>query len=230
MPYILMKRNDIPNSTLQVLDLEPNTSQRNYVLDGPGQTLYVNAVTVRPVVTTQPGGGGTPILTHRASEGLAAWFITNIDNGAGAALTGQQALDNANAVLALYGFGDLASAAGALTVAAINGALVAGTITAMQHMEVMDILAGRRYELPAGVQVDSDGATFDVQPAVGADGGPGFAANTLRDLFANDGLPLSFVEGELAGFRANGFVYNNVGGANGEAVAVYNDDGTLYTP
>ena len=44
MPYIIMKRDDIPAATLQVLDLDPNTSLRNLTLDVPGQTKYVNPV------------------------------------------------------------------------------------------------------------------------------------------------------------------------------------------
>jgi hypothetical protein len=52
-----------------------------------------------------------------------------------------------------------------------------------------------------------------------------------RALFLNDGLPLSFVMGELSQFTANSFVYAGVAGdPNGEAVVVYNDDGTFFTP
>lgn len=345
MPYIIMKRSDIPDGTLQVLDMEPNTSQRNYTLDPPGQTKYVNAVENDPVVLT----GTNPIITHRASNGLAAWIITNLNDGTGAAATGtftiaaaapivagdtvtigglytytavagprtpgsndfsiasgtdagiatelaaaindpanqsgavtalltasavgpvvtlnanqdgtagNLALTTSNgagfspvgmaggvdagalsaadantgaaAILALYAFGDLTSAAGTLTLADINGALVGGAaITAAQLPEVLDILAGAKYELPKGVQIDLAGA-WDVQPPVGAEGGPRFVPGTNRPLFLNDGLPLSFVAGELAEFTSSNFVYAGVAGnPNGEAVVVYNDDGTLFTP
>jgi hypothetical protein len=353
MPYIIMKRNDIPDGTLQVLDMEPNTSLRNLTLDGPGQTKYVNAGENDVVVTTQPGGGGTPILLHREARGLAAWFITNVNDGTGAAATGgftvlagnaitgdmatvdataiggpsvtftfvagapavptevtvggsanDSALNLVNAinlvvnglstlvtaaapgggvcsvtadqdgtagnsiattvvsggdltaagatlaggvdanaltaadantnaanVLTLLGFGDLAATASALDLATVNGALATGTLTVAQHRQMLDILAGREYVAPRGVQVDSDGTTFDVQPAVGAVGGPDFVAGSLRPLFNNDGLPLSFVEGQLSVFRDNSFDYAGVAGnPNGEAVVVYNDDGSLYTP
>lgn len=351
MPYIIMKRNDIPDGTLQVLDMEPNVSQRNLTLDPPGQTKYVNAVENDTVVTTGTG----PIVFHREARGLAAWFITNVNDGTGVAasgsysiaagnaadgdtltidttavggpsvvltfraapatpdeiliggtedasatnaanainnplngltpyvvaaapgggppssiditavnvgtagnsitlassganltpagptalaggadanaLTAADANANAAAVLALYAFGDLTSAAGTLQLADINGALVTGTITATQYPDVMSLLAGRKYVAPRGVQVDLDGSTFDVQPPVGSEGGPGFIAESNRDLFLNDGLPLSFVVGELSEFTSNDFVYAGVpGDPNGEAVVVYNDDGTLFTP
>ena len=96
---------------------------------------------------------------------------------------------------------------------------------------MLDILAGRQYQTPRGVQIETAAIVWDVQPAVGASGGPGFVPESNRALFLNDGLPLSFVGGELAGFADSGFVYAGVAGApNGEAVVVYNDDGTFFTP
>lgn len=40
MPYICLVRSDIPPSVLQILDLKPNTSQRSFPYDPPGQTKY----------------------------------------------------------------------------------------------------------------------------------------------------------------------------------------------
>lgn len=355
MPYIIMKRDDVPAGILQVLDLEPNTSQRNYTLDPPGQTKYIDPVENDPVVTYQPAGIGTPILAYTEAYGLAAWFLTNVNDGSGAAatgtisigagnaapgdtasvgtsvlggpnvtftfvagvplsptqvtigatedatsvnlanainnsingltpylsavapgggppsdvdmtaatdgsaqngftlavvganlavsgatfaggadsvaLTGAEANTDAQDVLDLLAFGDLTSAAGVLTLAAINGALTTGQITATQLTQVLDILAGRRYFLPRYVQIDADGSTFSVQPPVGTSGGPGFIPGTLRPIFHTGSLQLSFAVGELSEFTANSFVYAGVpGNPNGEAVVVYNDDGTFYTP
>jgi len=360
MPYIIMKRNDIPDGTLQVTDLEPNTSQRNLTLEPVGQTGYVNAVQNDTVVLYQPGGGGTPILLRWQARGLGAWLGTNVNDGTGVqaqgvmtptltpltgigapyftingvifvatagpippgipgvfdatlplgpgpgtmswdiatrindvvnglngivvatpdvpapgdvlvqavavgtagnaidftdvspfpgeiamvppggflaggadadSLTAAEINTSSAAILALYAYGNLTAGAGVLNLAAINGAMAAGAITAAQLPEVLDILAGRRYVCPKDVQIDADGTTFDVQPPVGTTGGPGFVAGSYRNLFANDGLPLSFVVGQLAQFRDNGFIYRGVAGnPNGEAVVVYNDDGTLYTP
>jgi hypothetical protein len=345
MPYIIMKRNDIPDGILQVLDMEPNTSQRNYTLDPPGQTKYVNAAENQSVVTT----GAGPIIMHRAANGLAGWLITNTNDGTGAAgvgtftvaiatpiipgdtvtvgpqlftavagartpgsndfslasgtdpgiatdlaaaindplnsggvlpplvtavpavavvtitanmdgtagnlalassngagfspvgmaggvdagaITGPDADTGAAAVLALYAFGDLTAAAGTLTLGDINGALVGGAaITAAQLPQVLNLLAGAKYEVPRGVQIEDGGGVWDIQPPVGTEGGPGFVPASNRALFLNDGLPLSFAMGELEEFRDSGFIYAGVAGdPNGEAVVVYNDDGTLFTP
>lgn len=345
MPYIIMKRDDVPAATLQVLDLDPNTSQRNLTLDVPGQTKYVNPVVNETVVTYIPTGMERTIF--RDVRGLAAWFLTNVPDVAGTAasgtfifapgtvdgdtvtiptsaiggpdvtltfrdspssifevqigtavdtntgnlvsvinnpdvgltpyvsaavttpgtvtvtavqdgtaanavvlaesaaaiaaaglaggvdaggMTAAEANANATDVLTLLAFGDLTAAAGALTLGAINGALTAGAITAAQLDEVLDILAGREYFVPAGTLVE-DAGVYEISPAVGTADGPRFIDPTNRILFDNDGLPLSYVVGELAGFIDNGFVYQGVAGnPNGEAVAVYNDDGTLYTP
>lgn len=344
MPYIIMKRNDIPAGILQVLDMEPNESQRNLTLDVPGQTKYVNAVENDTVVTS----GAGPVVSYTAARGLAAWFLTNVNDGTGAAasgtftvtvatpilpgdtvtvgaalftavpgprtpgsddfslasgtdagvaadlaaaindpanaggslvgvvtasaalgvvtvdadndgaagnlvlatsnaggfapvgmaggvdagaLTAADANDNAQDVLDLLAFGDLTAAAGALDLATVNGALTAGALVAAQLTEVLDILAGRVYQMPRGVQIEDGGGVFDIQPAVGADGGPGFVEGSNRPLFLNDGLPLSVAMGQLTQFTSSDFVYAGVAGdPNGEAVVVYNDDGTLFTP
>lgn len=93
MPYIVMKRSDIPNGTLQVLDLDPNESQRNLVTDPPGQTKYVNAVQNDTVVTS----GTAPIVMHREARGLAAWLITNVNLGNGDFASGTFTIDVADA-------------------------------------------------------------------------------------------------------------------------------------
>jgi len=347
MPYIILKRSDIPAATLQVLDLTPNTSQRNLIYDPPGQTKYVDPVQNDTVVTAVNGAGDT--VMHRAANGLAAWIITNLNDGTGApgvgtftlvfatpiiagdtvtvgpqlftavagartsgandfsiasgtdpgiatdlaaaindpangggtlstlvtavpaaavvtvtadmdgtagnlvlassngagfspvgmaggadaaAITAADANTGAAAILALYAYGDLTSAAGVLTLGAINGVLVGGAaITAAQLTSVLDILAGRQFQTPRGVQIETAAIVWDVSPAVGAAGGPGFVAGSLRNIYNSGSLTLSFATGELEGFSDTGFIYAGVAGTpNGEAVVVYNDDGTLYTP
>ncbi len=80
MPYICMIRSDIPNGTLQVLDLFPNTSLRNMVVDPVGQTKFMRA----PLNTT-------PVLTAGATaaaySGLAAWFLDNVSDAGGTKAT-----------------------------------------------------------------------------------------------------------------------------------------------
>lgn len=354
MPYIIMKRNDIPAGILQVLDLDPNTSQRNYTIDPPGQTKYVNPVQNDVVATRQPGGGGTPIYMHREARGLAAYLITNVGDGTQTQATGTLTVVAANAdagdtvtiggvvltavagartpgaddfsidsgtedgivnelvaaindplnsfteivtaaadlpndqvdltavplgtagnavslatsdatfiavsaanlaggvdadsltaaevntiasdiLTNLLAFGDLTSAAVTANLAAVNAEIqntvATASVTATQLGEILDILAGRQYVSPAGVQIDTDGSTFVVSPAVGTANGPRFIEGTLRDVFQTGSLSLSFAVGELATFTSSDFVYGGVAGnPNGEAVVVYNDDGTLYSP
>ena len=43
MPYIVMKRSDIPDGVLQITDLTPNTSLRNSIYDPAGRTGYRRA-------------------------------------------------------------------------------------------------------------------------------------------------------------------------------------------
>lgn len=219
-----MKRSDIPRGTLQVLDLVPNESQRNLIQEPFGQTKYVNPPINEDV---DVGGPGPNIVFTRPGRGLQAFFITTIDDGGGASLTAAEAAANAAAVLALVGYDDLNSAAADIDLATVNGAIT-GTLTAAQHAQMLQVLAGRDYTVPTGVQVEDGGGTFDVDPAVGAPGGPEFG--DFRPTYETGSLTISFAQGELSGFLRNDFQYQGVGGSNGEAVVVYNDDGTLFTP
>ena len=351
MPYIMMKRDDIPDGTLQVLDLDPNTSLRNLTLDVPGQTKYVNQAQNDNLVLYIPTGMERTVF--KDTRGLAAWIITNVPDVAGVqsagaffvgianavegdsvtvdttpvggplvtltcrasptsifevqiastpnatasnlagvinnpavglasyvfatppgsaqtclmtavqpgvagdtivlsdsggdvlvsgamgtvagvnagGMTADEANDSATDILVIQlGLGDLTDPALALTVGAINGVMAAGAITAAQLSEVLDIIAGREYFVPAGTLVE-DAGVFEISPAVGTPNGPRFITGTNRMLFLNDGLTLSVATGELEGFLDSGFIYAGVAGSpNGEAVAVYNDDGTLFTP
>ena len=92
---------------------------------------------------------------------------------------------------------------------------------------MLDILAGRTYVVPAGTQIEA-ASSFDVQPPVGAEGGPGFPATTLRNLFTTDSFLLSAAGGNLAIMARSTFQVFGVTGSAGEAVVIYNDDGSLF--
>ena len=341
MPYVIMKRDDIPAGVLQVLDLVPNTSQHNQIYEAVPQTKYVRAVQ-NEAATLLTNGGVITFATE--TRGLIAWLLTNVDDGTGVAATGTittivqaNLLDNetftisdgttstvfafhvtgayapvvgevevdvtaavtandvrdaiitavqgvasffvtatsggastvtltndnvgtagnvvvtdtvvdagfthtgmaggvdadaltaaeastdADDILGLLNFG-AAGAAGVLDLAAINGALSTGQITAGQVTDILDILAGREYLVPAGVQVQAASA-FVVSPAIDATGGPAFVAGTLRNLYATDSLTISFYEGALSKYTSSSFSY---GGVSGVALAVYENDGTLF--
>lgn len=342
MPHLIMKRSDIPDGTLQILDLKPNTSQRKFPYQKVGQTKYVNAVgRTTPRLVTNAG----VISFGDDTSGLEAWFLTHVNDGTGAASTGTATLasvvngntltittapafvltaaatqtsgnqdflnsaaagsdilaadslviainddanwaaigiprpvsaDNAGGtsnvvtitaladgaagdyvlaentggttiivagmaggvdagpltaaqaevdaddVLGLLGFGTT-TAAGALTLAAINGALTTGTITAAQLPALLDILAGRAYTVPAGTVISTAGI-WGVSPAVGADGGPEYGPE--RAIYETGALRISFGVGELSKMVGADFSYL---GVEAQAVVVYNDDGTLFT-
>ena len=221
MPYIVLKRDDIPNATLQVLDLAPNESQRNVPYEPFGQTKYVNALVNELVFVS----GTDPIVVDLKTSGLAAWFLANVADGGGASLTKAEAEANAAAVIALLNFGDLGSAAGVLDLTAVNAA-VTGTLVAADLRRMLEVLSGRTFTIPAGVQVDAS-TTLDVSPAIGATGGPFYGE--YRHTYDTGSLVVSFNAGKISGFLRNDFEYQGVGGTNGEALAVYNDDGTLFS-
>jgi hypothetical protein len=216
MPYICMVRNDIPAATLQVLDLDPNTSQRSLIYDPPGQTKYVNRLSNGSIVVTA-------LVTAAAYEGLAAWLIDSIDDaGDGGALTDAEANTCAT---------DLTTAldAGAvLDVAAVNviiANVVAGSgigqgASVGTLPELLKVLAGGEYALPAGSPADSGAGNY-----AGVQAGA-FTAGTFRHTYDAGALAISIGDGQLATFTDASFEYE---GTSGAAVVVYADDGTLLS-
>lgn len=81
MPYICLTQ-AIPDGTVQILDLEPNTSLRSASKDAPGQTRYVNRVQSDPVVFSPSLG-----KTLTASRGLQAYLLDRVEPSDGAAAT-----------------------------------------------------------------------------------------------------------------------------------------------
>lgn len=97
MPYICLRRTDIPAGILQVLDLWPNTSLRNAAVDPPGQTKYVS---FRPQNETVATGAGPNFTTSAAYYGIAAYLLDNIVAGGLAAGTGALTAAQANTIAA----------------------------------------------------------------------------------------------------------------------------------
>jgi hypothetical protein len=141
--YIIPRRNDLDGVNIQVTDLRPNTSQRNLIYDGPGQSGYLKWSSDAPGLTqvdgdsfaggstqTQPiaalgaddttGGGDDVGVPGTAQFGLAAYLRDRIDRGAvGAPVAPAEAASAANSILAEVEAGN------ALTAAAVNAILVA---------------------------------------------------------------------------------------------------------
>ena len=78
--FICLARNDLDENALQVLDLVPNTSQRNPIYDGEGQTGYLTWFRQNDLPTVSGLG---PILAASTVYGLQAYLLSNVDNQAG---------------------------------------------------------------------------------------------------------------------------------------------------
>jgi len=141
MPYICLARNDIPNGTVQILDLVPNSSQKSAVYDPPGQTRYVNRVQNNPVYFTAAGA------TTKLVEGLSALLADLVDPGVGAWTQANQATVSA-AIIARLDAGLSLEIADVNTI--IQVSLAAATLPAANLPDLLAILAGRTYAIAAG--------------------------------------------------------------------------------
>lgn len=214
MPYICLTRTDIPNGTLQVLDLFPNTSLRNGVSDPKGQTKYVNRLQNDSVRLT-----GT--ATAAEFKGLAAYLIDVVADGTdGGALTAAEANTAATNIVALVNAGS------AVTLVAVNAILAAvRALTALSAggsvgtlASVLKILAGAEYVLPAGTAANPAAAAFK-----GALAGS-FTTGQYKNTYESFALNISLGEGKLAALVASTFEYGDVAG---RAVVVYDDSGNV---
>jgi hypothetical protein len=218
MPYIIMRRTDIPNGVLQIVDLKPNTSQRSFIYDpGDGQSGYVrNIPTSDTVATVAPVAA---ILTVRDYCGLAAYLIDNVEDSGGAAITA--AVANATATTLI----GVAQAGTDLTLAIVDAVLVTVGATAGTGLEtgastglfteLMNLLQGSKYLLPGGSVVDTNGTTFNPTRQ-------GSFTELTRTYYPTGAFNISNGEGNIADYKDASFEYN---GVFGPAISVYDDTG-----
>jgi len=222
MPFICARRTDIPNGLLQVLDLRPNTSQRNLIYDPDGQSKYLRQPENDTVVTAQPGGGGTAIITVGTLSGLAAYIIDNVATGAGDAMTAAEANAAAASILAAMRAGTamgLAAVNVLLAAAAAGSTLTAGGSTG-SLADLLQVLAGGEYVVPAGSIVDTNGTTFNTVVS-GA-----LTSGVYLTTYLTGALRISVGEGRLSKMTDAAFEY---AGVTGEAAVVYDDAGAIFT-
>jgi len=155
--YIVLRRNDLEDNYLQALDLIPNESLRVPNQEPYGQTHYLTNYLLDGVNNPVVSAAGVIVAN---TYGLSGYLKANIeDQAALAALTDAQAQGASVAIEAL------ASAGSPLTAAAINAAIqaqpgvnVGTTLTAGNSTgsveEILQILAGERYKVPAGAVVE----------------------------------------------------------------------------
>jgi len=214
MPFICLRRSDIPAGTLQVLDLWPNTSQRNQAIDPAGQTKYIN----RYQNDTLSVSGGATVAEYK---GLAAYFVDHVvENSANIPIT---------AAVANLIAGDIAAdvdAGTAVTLAVVNASIQAHTGDATSTLtagnsngtlaDVLKICAGGEYVLPAGTTVVT-GLNAPVDEG-------SFTSGQYRATYEGSALYSSIAEGQIAGFASATFEYD---GATGAALVVYDDSGNI---
>ena len=226
MPYVCMIRSDIEDGTLQILDLEPDSSQRNPCIDPIGQTKYVDRVTNGTVAALVVDGANTE--TSTVTSGLAAYLIDNVESGGLAAGTDSLTPTEANTI-ATNIINDMDSGA-ASTLANLNTLIAAtaasselssagGSSSTGSLIEVLQILAGGVYLLPAGSEVQVPTGTFSGQNG-------SFPTETYRPSYNTGAFVMSFAAGSLAEYADATWSYYGTAGA---AVLVYDDDGSVYT-
>jgi hypothetical protein len=214
--YICMKRTDIPNGVLQVLDLQPNVSQRNGSIDPPGQTKYVNRLQNDTLVLSGND-------TAAQYEGFAAYLIDHVvKNGANVPITAAVANLIAGDLVAVVNAGT------ALSLAVINASIQARTVDGTSGLtaggsngtvaDILKIAAGAEYVLPAGTTVITG---LNAPVNAGA-----FTNGQYRNTYDTGAFQISFGEGMIAGFMGASFEYD---GTTGAALVCYANDGTLYT-
>lgn len=191
----------------------------------------IAAVNASILDVTATNTGAAEVTLTNDNQNIAIVLQNNTDNAeavvnagftladfAGAtasdSLTTAEAVDSAADILALL------TAGSALTQGGIN-AMTTGNVTKAQVTDVLDILAGRVYVVPSGADVEVGGAF------IAGLGAFDDTAGGIRRIYDTESLRISYSEGQLALARGATFTY---GGVTGAAVAVYEDDGSLYTP
>jgi hypothetical protein len=238
MPYIIATRPEIQNGSVQVTDLFPNASQRNLVNDPVGQgPFYVRVPNTglsgidAPTLTTLADNS---IVTSRQSKGLLVYLLANVEANGGAALTLQEARDAVGLIM------DRVYAGTALTIDLINDDLSAavggdtdldgvefGSNSTGSLAELLAILSGEEYVVPAGREIQDLNSAFSVVIA------PGTLSSSMRTLVPNDASwKISFSEGVLSGLtsvrdQVNGDLFAGVRSTI-PLLTIYNNDGSVY--
>jgi hypothetical protein len=226
MPFICKRRSDIQNGILQVTDLWPNASQRNQSIDPqPQGPRYVSAPVSNTVTLSSTGATQRYLAT--AQSGLAAYIIANVATGAAAAFTPAQADAAAAALIAAMGTGavlNLAAINVILAAAAAGSALTAGGSTGAVT-DILRVLSGATYTVPAGTIVQIVVSTFNPQVSPATFNANNFDFNAYHDILVSDSsFYISLAQGQINGFSSATFTYLGTAGA---ALVVYDNAGAV---
>ena len=241
--YICVARNDLDANGLQVLDLKPNDSQRNYIYDGLGQTSYLSFLAQNSVVATVTPGAGV-LWAAATYHGLAAYLIDNVENVGGPLLTLTAVQANAMAALILTAMGAgipmtlvnlnlIINATPGVAASDLNG-VVAGSKSTGSVAGVLSILQGLVYRLPANAVLSgAAGAFLPIGPGVHLPRGT-FAAygdsdyRAMKGFEATGELLISCASGVLSKLKAATYVWINPLFTYGAAGTAYAANGTTH--
>ncbi len=163
-PVICIRDSAIKNGSLMVKDLFPNRSLANPVIDpAPQGPRYL-----RVVETATPSVANNAI--SKAVSGLSAYLIATVDVQAGGANPSPAQADlMANAIIARMRAGNAMNLAGINAAiqgadAAVNATGIVGTGASTATVNnILDILAGAKFTLPATTSVNNSYLTADQQ-------------------------------------------------------------------
>lgn len=229
LAYIVRARTDLPAGAVQITDLLPNSSQRLPSREPAGQSGYLPPL----YQDDQIVGNVAANVTTAKLQGLAAWAVDTLDvAGTGNGLTAANADDIADdifaaaqAALAAMSNLDTAAVNTAIQLTAAASGIGLGTSVGTL-LEVIRILAGEVYSVPAGTTVNG-GAAFKAS-ADGSFSDSASAARGYRKIYSTGALQISCGEGDLYNFGLSSFSYVVSGTAVDQgAVAVFQADGTL---
>ncbi len=226
--FVTLKRTDIPNGVLQIRDLNPNPSQYNPVIDPIPQGPFYLSNPSNSSVATLTASADQRTIT-KAVSGLGAYLISTVagDTVGGdiTCITAVNANNIATAIITRMQSGLALALANinALINAEVAGSGLVGTKTSTGRVaDILSILTGAVFSLPAGHQVQSTGGVFTP-----------IATNSINSYFTGEknqrlttsDLVVSINKGAISEMLSSSFTYL---GTTGAMVVVYKDDGTLY--
>jgi len=238
--YLVARRKEVQDGSVQITDLFPNKSQASAVIDpAPQGPVYVRTpdMGVRGagrVILSVDGNGAISFASR--SYGLISYLMRNVEHGDDGSISITEAVTAANAIIARVRAGST------LQVADINGILDTATGSALTVLDdgagqsdstatvegILRILAGEKYEVASGSKIE-DANQF--VPVVSHEAG--FQKNQ-KHLIPNDSSwQISLSEGQLKGLTTvvdavNGDLYAGVRSTS-PLISVYENDGTLFS-
>lgn len=247
--YAVVLRNDIPQGTLQILDLVPHSSGNNFRknIGEVGQTQYLQSLLADASIPTLDDDA-TYVRFDGASTGLVAYLLERVqtDPNAGAGLgdntiTLTQAVKSASLIIARVMNGDDITSAEISTVlsdvvgvaADLDGTQVSNSESWGAVEDVVKILAGHVYTIAdnsiVGLLTDGEFMTLAEKEAQSTAQGS-FSAWTGRQLYQGGSLTESIANGNLSAMvSANFFLHNSKSGSKDFTYGVEQRDQSSYT-